>query len=148
MTYLRHSNCRVSLLVITGCEWGNDKGLTSFVCVFVLWDIPAKCPGRLLKFYRGCIFQKFHRDRFFSPGYIFAEVWEWPGMLNLWAGIPTGKIFYRGFPHWLVFTGVEAGGELGRDVLSKCPRARKCAVRKCVKFHGTFQPINQWYVGN
>ena len=47
---------------------------------FVLMDIPAKCPGGLLKFYLGYISKYFHRDRLFSPGYnvkdISAHVWK------------------------------------------------------------------------
>ena len=31
-------------------------------------NIPAKCPGGLLKFYRGCISKNFHRDRIFFTG--------------------------------------------------------------------------------
>ena len=30
--------------------------------------IPAKCPGGLLKFYRGCISKDFHRDQLFFTG--------------------------------------------------------------------------------
>ena len=31
-------------------------------------NIPAKCPGGLLEFYRGCISKNFHRDRLFFTG--------------------------------------------------------------------------------
>ena len=32
-------------------------------------------------------------------------------------GIPGGIFFYRGYPRWLFFAGVEAAGALGRGVL-------------------------------
>ena len=34
-------------------------------------------------------------------------------------GDPTGIIFYRGYPRWVFFTGVEASGALSRDVLKR-----------------------------
>ena len=56
--------------------------------------MPAKCPGRLLKFYWGCISKHFRRDQLFSPGYnandIFADVdecWWMTGMLKISPGI-------------------------------------------------------------
>ena len=67
-------------------------------------------------------FQKFIAViSYFSPGfyakYIFTEVWKWPGMQKLWPGNPAGNYFLPGLPCWFIFfTGVEAGGAVGRDV--------------------------------
>ena len=37
-------------------------------------------------------------------------------MLKFWPGIPAGKFFYQGSPAGLFFSGMEAGGAVGRDV--------------------------------
>ena len=68
--------------------------------------IPAKCPGGLLRFYWGWIAKIFHRDRLFftrvqCKGY-YCRSLKMTGMLILWLGIPAGKIFYPGYPRWLI----------------------------------------------
>ena len=72
-----------------------------------LWHyyIPTKCPGGLWKFHRDDLFTGIsHFSRGYSARNIFIEVWRWRGMLNLWPRFPAGKIFYRGYPRWLIFS--------------------------------------------
>ena len=46
---------------------------------FVLMDIPAKCPGGLLKFYLGYISKYFHRDRLFHRGIMYRIFFQMSG---------------------------------------------------------------------
>ena len=82
-------------------RWNYD-----FICVelFVTLPhsyIPAKCPGGLWNFHRGMNLN-IHWGTIERLWY--NEIWQWPGILNLWPGIPAGVIFYRGHPRWVNFT--------------------------------------------
>ena len=82
-------------------------------------DIPTKCPGGL--FQRGCLSNIFHRDQPFFTGvqckeYFFRSL-KMAGDAKLLTGDPRWINFLLGLsPLAYFFTGVEAGGALGRDV--------------------------------